>query len=363
MALTSVIARLFAAFAAAGLASVLVSAPALSQAFEVSGVEIDATANTAFEAQSRALTDGQVRAAERLVRRLTLPEDRAEADLPPMTSETAAGLIAGLQISDEQRSATRYRGVLAVTFDRRAVRDYFARFDVPFVESQAAPILAVPVLEGEAGARLGAGPWHRAWREGGFDTALAPFIALGSRTTEDGAQLGLGSITAAQALSLNESALSDLAETYGVDRVAVIIARRGGEAVRASGTLVTFTSDGARREALPTVAARGGFAAAARRLVELREEDWKRASVVRGGDAAELSLTLLFESITQWRALQRAVAGASLVQDARLDALSRSGAAMTISHRGTRNQVSAELAARGARLEQDEELGWTVRPR
>jgi hypothetical protein len=359
LALTSAIMRLVPALAAA----VLLAAPALGQAYSVRGIEIDATADTAFEAQRRAMTEGQVRAAESLIRRLTLPEDRMEAGPPPMTAETAAGLIAGLQISDEQRSATRYRGVLTVDFDRRAVSDYLSGLSLPYVESQAAPILVVPVLEGEEGRTLWSGPWYRAWLDGGFETALTPFLALGSRTDEDGAPVGRGLITASEAMNLDTDALGALARAYDVDAVAVIAARRGGEAVRASGVVLTFGEGLPARETLDAVASRGGFAAAAQRLVDRREETWKRASVVRGGEEAELKLTLLFESFPQWRALQRAVAGASLVSNARLDALSRSGAAMTISHRGTREQIRSELAARGARLEEDEAMGWIVRPR
>lgn len=359
MAFFSGLARTLPAVAAI----VLMAAPALGQAYTVRGIAIDATADTAFEAQRQALSSGQTRAAERLVRRLTLVEDRMDSDLPPMTAEVAAELIAGLQIADEQRSSTRYRGVLSVEFDRRAVSDYLSSLGVPFVESQAAPVLVVPVLETQGERRIWSTPWHRAWLEGGFDTALTPFIALGSRSDEAGAPIGRGLITVDEAASLNSSALSALAQAYGVDRVAVILARQGGDAVRAAGAILTFSEQGATREDLDSVAAGGGFAEAAARIVERREEAWKRDAVVRGGEEAELSLTLLFSSISEWRGLQRAVAGASLIQDARLDALSRNGAEMTVVHRGTRDQVRSELAARGARLEEDGDLGWTVRPR
>lgn len=345
-------------FAAACLA-----APALGQAYTVRGIEIDATAGTTSDAQRQAMTSGQIRAAETLIRRLTLSEDRMEADIPPMAAETAAGLIAGLQISDEQRSATRYRGVLRVEFDRRAVGAYLSGLGLPYVESQASPVLVVPLLDGDGGRQLWGGPWSDAWERGGFDTALTPFITLGSRTDSEGAPLGRRLISVSEASDLDRDALGALAQAYGVNAVAVVVARRGGDAVRAAGAILEFADQGAVREDLPSVAASGGFSDAARRLVERREETWKRASVVRGGEAAELEITVLFDSITQWLALQRAVAGASLIGDARLDALSRTGAAMTLTHRGTRAQLGSELAARGARLEQDEELGWTVRPR
>lgn len=345
------------------LAAACLAAPAQARSpYTVVGVEIDATADNAFEAQRRAMSDGQVRGAQRLIARMTLAEDRDAAGLGTISAEQAAGLIAALRMSNEQRSATRYRGDLTLQFDPRAVRDYFTQRDVAYVESQAAPVLVVPVLEGESGDSLWSGAWYDAWRQGGFQHALTPFIGLGSRDG-GGEPLGRGLISADEARRMDESALRALADAYGVDSVAVILARAGGGQVRTVGVVVTFGPDGTTREDLPSVAGAGDFREAARRIVERREDDWKRRSVVRGGEQAELPVTIVFSTLSEWRALQGAVAGASLVQSARLDALSRTGAAMMLSHRGAREQLASELNARGARLENDPELGWTVRSR
>ncbi len=346
------------------LAAGLMAAPAQARTpFTVAGIEIDATADNAAEAQRRAMSDGQVRGAQRLIARMTLPEDRAAAGLDAISAGDAAGLIAGLRMTNEQRSATRYRGDLTLQFDPRAVRDFFSQRGVAYVESQASPVLVVPVLEGEGGDSLWSGAWHDAWRTGGFQNALTPFIGLGSRQGAGGEPLGLGLISADEARRIDETALRALADVYGVNAVAVVLARAGGGQVRTVGVVLNFGPGGTTREDLASVAGAGDFREAARRIVERREEDWKRRSVVRGGEAAELEITILFSSLTEWRSLQGAVAGASLVQSARLDALSRTGAAMVLSHRGAREQLASELDARGARLERDPDLGWTVRSR
>lgn len=334
-------------------ATLVLAAPALARGpFTVAGVEIDARADTAFEAQRAALSDGQTRAAQILIERLTLPEDRFEAALEPVTPEQAAALLAGLQISDEQRSATRYRGVLTLEFDPRSVRNYLTGLGVPFVESQARPLVVVPILETETGDVIDEGPWRAAWDSGRFDNALTPFLLPEPR-----------SISAFDARQLDESALGDLAQFYGADAVAVVLARSGGDAVRAVGATVVFEAEGVRREDFASVAVVGGFNQAAAMLVQQREDAWKRASVVRGSERADLSISVLFSSLREWRALQQAVAGASLIENARLDALSRTGATMTLTHRGSRDQVIAELQARGAVLEEDAGLGWAVRSR
>lgn len=340
------------------------AAPAFASPYTVAGIEIDAEANTAFDAQRAALAQGQTRAARILIERLTLAQDRMEAQLPTLDPDTAAQLIAGLQISDEQRSSTRYRARIAVDFDPRQVRNYLTGRELPFVESQAEPVLVVPVMDGPDGAQIFSGPWYDAWLDGGYANSLTPMIALGSRTGLDGGPVGRGIISASQALSLDARALRDLAQAYDVDNVAVIQVRSSSGGVRAAGDLVRFNAgeDGPEIESIPSQIV-NGYADAARAIVREREETWKRQAVVRGGDSAQLEITLLFNSLREWRALQSAVAGASLIENARLDALSRTGAAMTITHRGAREQVRSELAARGAEFSEDSELGWTVRPR
>ncbi len=336
-------------------AMVVLAGASLAQPFTVKSVEIDATADSAFEAQRQAMADGQIRAALILIERLTLPEDRAEFDPEIVTADLAAQLIAGLQIANEQRSATRYRGELTIDFDRRAVGEFFELLELVYVESPAAPVLVIPVSDEGSGPTL-SGQWRRAWANGGFETSLTPVAVYSDADAR-------GAVSVSEALTMNEDALRLAAQLYGVETVAVVTARDGAGAVRTGGNLMRFTDEGAIVEPLMNVSALGGYAEAAERFVFEQENIWKREAVVRDAEQGELSLTVLYGSLREWRRLQSAVAGASLVQDARLDALSRRGAVMTLLHRGSLDQLSAELAARGAMLEEDTDLGWTVRSR
>lgn len=408
-------ALLFAALLVLGASGA--GAGAQADPFTVTNIHIDERADNATEAQRRAIESGQVRAARVLIERLTLAEDRLPVPmeafegsasqglqlddpqpvdpvappieqtperLPAITSEQAASLIAGFDIANERRSPTRYIGDLTVNFDRRAVRDYLNGYGVPFVQSQARPILIVPVLQSETGSVVWAGPWYEAWRSERFAHALVPFIGLGTRfeprepaadpageddyippsarnEAEPPTPLGRRLLSTADAESLNEDVLRQMAELYGVDRVAVIAARSSGGYTRAGGALLEFNDGEVERESIPAIALDGGYEAAAARIVEMQETAWKRQSIVRDGQSNTLEVTLLYGGIREWHALQTAVAGASLVSDARLDALSRTGAVMTLSYRGDLDQVRSELRSRGARLEQVPDLGWTVR--
>ncbi|PWE17329.1 hypothetical protein DDZ18_06490 [Marinicauda salina] len=369
--------------AALGAALAFAGAALAADPFTVVGVEVDAEADTATQAQRLALAQGQALGAQRLIERLTLPEDRLAAAMPTIDPDRAAELLAGLQISDEQRSATRYLASLTLEFDDGAVREHLEGYGVPYVEAQSRPVLVLPVLDRDGETTLWEGPWYETWLTGGYDHALTPFVGLGSQTqpvedpetdyrprnraSEEPAPLGRDVLFTEDALRLDEYALREIAELYDVEAVAVIVARAsGGEdedaepRVRAGGTLLDFSGETTRRESLPDVIGRG-FDAAAAQIVYERQESWKRINIVRETERRMLEVTFIFDGLRQWRNLQRAVAGASLVDEARLDALSRGGAVMTLTHRGASEQLRTELAQRGARLEEDADLGWTVR--
>lgn len=355
------------AFITALICVVIYTMPAIAQdVFTVSGVPVDERAGNTTEAQAAAFRSGQIVAAQVLLERLTLGEDRISAGLTSIPSELAQEMVAGLQVADERRSANRYIATMTVNFDARSVRSFLRAQNIPFVESQAAAILVVPVMQRDDSAGLWGGAWYEAWRTNLHNNALTPFVGLGSRTTGEGdaeVPLGRNQISAASALSGDEYALRELASLYGVQRVAVISAREGGGTIRASGTIHDFSGPDAVTSDLPPAASQSGYEELARRVVQTQQEAWKREVVVRGGGASEVTVTILYNSLGEWRSLQRAITGASLVSNARLDAVTTSGAVMTLTHRGERDQLVRELSQRGARLQEEQGLGWVARPR
>lgn len=355
------------AFITALICVVIYTMPVMAQSvFTVSGIAVDERADTTTAAQQAAFRSGQIAAAQVLLERLTLPEDRINAGLVSIPSEMAQELVVGLQVADERRSANRYIARMTVEFDPRGVRSFLNSQGVAFTDAQAAPILVIPVIQRGEGAGLWGGAWYEAWRGTQHNHALTPFIGLGSRTEGEGDDerpLGCNVISASRALSGDVDALREMARLYGVHQVAVITAREADGTVRASGRIYDLSGGDVSSESVEAMTGQGGFAEAARRLVQTRQENWKRQVIVRGGEAGELAVTVLYNSIGQWRALQRAITGASLVSNARLDAVSTSGAVMTLTYRGEREQLVRELAQRGARLEEERGLGWVARPR
>lgn len=346
--------------AALCLSLVPLAAAQADDPYTVTGVEIDATADNALQAQTRAMQQGQRVAARRLIERLTLAEDRVGTPLESgafaLDDAIIAEMISGLQIRDEQRSGTRYLAKLDVGFHRRSVSRVLENYGIPFVDSPARATLVLPVLDAGGDLVLWRdNPWREAWQSRRFRHALTPM-------TVPAADPAMAPITARQALQLDEAALSALAMQYGVTRIAILrAAQQPSEAVRAGGYMVEFAQDGTMAvDTWGPMSFYGGWAEAADFFVVEREDAWKRQSIVRDMEETEMRVTVLYSGIDEWRRLQTALARASLVRNAQLDALSRDGARMTVQYRGALDQLVSELAERGAALEEHPELGWVV---
>tara|TARA_R110000868_G_scaffold26347_5_gene101556 strand:+ start:9087 stop:10157 length:1071 start_codon:yes stop_codon:yes gene_type:complete len=339
--------------------------PAVASAddpYTILGVSIDATAGNTLEAQTIAMRRGQTAAARRLIERLTLPEDRAGTPLDfsaggsIFDSDAIAELISGLQISNEQRSATRYLGELAVNFDRRAVVRLLNTYGVPFVESQARPTLVLPVYDVNGQFLLwDNNPWLDAWTFRSYGASLAPMIAPVDASARS-------ILSARGALELDESGLRQLASLYGVSRIAVLRAQERDGVRRVGGYLVSL-DEGADMvvDTWGPQTVNGTWRDAALSFVISREDEWKRVAIVRATGTQEMRVTVIYGGLPEWQRLQLALTGTSLVTSARLDAMSRDGALMTVNYRGAIGQLTSELAARGATLEEQPGLGWIVR--
>lgn len=339
--------------ALAALLFVMFAAGAASaDVFTVTGVEVDATAESAAAARQEAIADGQTRAAARVVARLTLPEDRAL--LPPMDASTAALLVSGLEVDEESLSSTRYLGLITVTFDPGQVRGYLQGAGASFVESQARPAVVVPLWR--AGGRTAlweANPWTAAWSTGSYVDEIAPLI------TPTGDLGDIRAVSAAQAEAYDMIALRELAARYGADRVLIAAAAPAPGGVRAELARVDLAPGGVITRlgevSAPSAAA---LVAASVQAVQL---DWKRTAIVRDRTVSELAVTVLFDDLRQWLTLREAIAGASLIADARLDSLADTGAAMTLRHRGRIDQLVTVMSERGVWFAEDARLGWVAR--
>src|ERR1700684_2160940 len=92
--------------ALAFLAATPAFAGAPADPFTVTGIQVDASASSAVEAQNIAIDSGRQRAWTTLIHRLTKQEDWAK--IPPLDDQAIQRLIASYLPVNERRSTTRY---------------------------------------------------------------------------------------------------------------------------------------------------------------------------------------------------------------------------------------------------------------
>ncbi len=307
-----------------------------SDPFTVGGINVDATAATAIEAQTKAIQNGQLRAATVLINRMTLESERAANPLPDLTAEMVGRMIRALEVGQERRSANRYLGEITVAFNPSQVQQFLRDNELTLINSQARERL---VLVREGGLR-GSGPLQAAFSDPRLSYALTPLQA--------------GSAEDASVLSgvPSDAELKSIASKYGLNQILLVEARDGS----LSGTITDISLDTGNRQTY-SVSNAASAADFADRLVAQLESDWKQASSIGTGEMITTPVSVLYQSHMDWITLQDAINTSAQIKGARLDALSKDGALMTISYGGDIDRLATELRFKGVKVEQDPKLG------
>lgn len=306
-----------------------IALPALAaDPFTVAKVPVDARGDTAIQAQTRAIGDGQIEAARRLMTRLTLESERTERGLPILSTETVGPLIRGLSIDNERRSATRYLGDVTVAFNPSAVQQFLRVNGLTMVASQARERLIVPV------GFTSESPLIEEIFSNRYAYALTP---LRAPNLEDVERL-YSEPTMTQ--------LNSLAGRYDVEQLLIVRRSAGGLSA------VDYSVDTGETRQLSAANMVG--------LVAQMEADWKLTSAVPSDTIVTSTVSVLYSSLSEWQRLQNAINTSAQVQDARLDALSKDGALMTIRY-GNLDRLTAEMAQKGVRIFEDPQIGLVIR--
>lgn len=333
-------------FAAIVSSAVYAAVAMAADPFTVSGVPVDATGDTAIEAQTMAMSEGQAIAAQVLINRLTLKSERDSKPIPPLETETIARMIRALEVANEKRSASRYLGDITVAFNPSQVQATLQGLGLNMISTQSRERLVLPVLGSQN--LWSPNPWNGAMQNGAFIHSLTP---LRTAKLGDGAERLIDS---AAARSGNIDALRAVGARYGLSQVLIAEATPGSSGVRVKLTDVAL--DTGQSRVLGTVTG-ADYNLASWAVVEALESDWKQASVSLAQNAENMVVSVLYRSHAEWLQLQDAINGSAQIQGARLDALSKDGALMTVTYGGDLERLRNELAFKGVRLERDPELG------
>ena len=302
--------------------------------YTVTDIDVNEVATNVIEAQQNAFAAARRVAAQRMIERITLAEDRAERGSIQLTMAEAQRLAAAVDVQEESRGGGRYVATLSVVLNPVAVRSYLRDLDVPFIDTQAPTALLVPISRNAV-----LGEWYAAWGEANAG-ALAPYVTAQSAYPAD--------VT-----------WEDIQGEVGISRarrgiIAELDGGPGSYTVRVSTLTASSQSELGRTQRAATIEQ---AAEAASRLADLA---WKRQSIVRSGARTISEATVLYTSLPEWNTLRGALPRSPLVSDFQIKAVSSDGAVVEFAFAGDTDRLMADLRQRGVALEFTP-VGWVMR--
>lgn len=313
--------------------------------FRVTGVSIDATAQSAATARTQAVATGQKKALDVLLKRLTIRSDWGS--LPQIDEATAQGYVSSFQVVGEKSSSTRYLAKLTVSFNRQAVGSLLRQSGLHFADTQARPTVLLTAQRSATGLVLWdeTSPWRKAWSRVDTANSLTPLImALGD--IEDITSLPVRAVEAGDLAAFNA-----LAGRYGTNRVLLAQAEFGpdGTSIKARYALYTKGRSSPRRWSQTTMAREGESKVAlskraAYRNISRMEADWKSRSIITSDERSEVTAAVSYETLNGWVAIQKRLKKVPAIQTLNILAVSTGGALVDLEFAGTPQSLNVALA-------------------
>ncbi len=328
-----------ARFATAFAASVVLAGVAFADPYRVKDIVVDKVAPSAPLATQQGTAEARITGAQRLIERLTLPEDRNAARSPLDATEVSRFFKGSITQVEQKTSSVaggvRSTGVVTWSYRESEVRAYLESKGVPYVDTQASLAMIVPV----AAAGIDPKAWAAQWQQTvngqtsakSDDTVLTPYVASGEAWNRR-----------PQWMEIQEE-LTSLKADHGV--IAEVYTQSGQYYVR----LVDMRT-GIPDPNMGLAGPFGDLAAAQRGAVLEMERAWKMASIVRTSGSASVSLIASFTSIGEWVKIRRSLEGSRLISGLNIESLSNAGADLTFTYAGRSEQLVADLRSRGIDL-------------
>ena len=277
--------RIFVLLAALTLGFPAVAAPAPEDLFTVSGIKIDASAESATTARDIAMAQGRPSAWTKLFRRLTASANWSKQ--PQLDDNALERLIRSFEVTNERRSTTRYLAEVTFHFNANAIRALLRQSNIAYTETRSRPALVIPLTAGQPGFDP-MSAWATAWKDPSLQQGLVPFVLPAA----DGPEAEL--LSRPDLAQLDWAALAPLIRRYNPSLVIVAVASDDAKTVQ------MIEESAAGRSALSFAYAQSTFAADAEAVAEQAYETWKTRNAVDYGTRTRLVADVEFESLDDW---------------------------------------------------------------
>ncbi len=302
--------------------------------YTVRGLDVDEMAETVIEAQAAAFSDAKLQGLEKMIARVTLPEDLIGRDPLQIGPELADRLAAAVDVEEEVRGAGRSRARLAVVFNPTLFRSYMQSIGLPFSDRAAPPALLVPIARDNYRYA-----WSAAWDETS-EGRLAPTVTSRNRSLS---------------YLSGWADFRDEVEMTGTARA--VTAELIGSPGRFQAQLSIVTASGVEQVGLT------GFYSTTKRTAaaaaDLLDVAWKRRSIIRETSRNEIEVTVLYTSLPEWNRLRQALAASPAIIEFTTKSIAKDGAVVSFVFAGDGQQLLSDLRDRGVSI-QSEDIGWVV---
>lgn len=320
-----------------------------SDTFEVKGIFVDVRAANVTQARKKAMREGEARAFEILLKRLTMKADHDF--LPWLEPRERAQYVKDFSVSGEKTSAVRYLGTLSYHFKADAIRMLLKARNLSFAETFSKPVLVLPFFEDGGHQSLWdePNPWSAAWSElSTTGNGLVP-LALPLGDLAD-----ISSLSVEQAAQNDQNALMGMAGRYGANAVVVaqiIVTGRDLEGGAEGVDLVINQVDqkNVRRSTIlgivraPAENAELFLQRVAGLVSDVVEEDWKRHNLLQFALPGVLPVNLSIAGLSEWLNVQKRLKNVAVVRKVELALLSRDTVQLNLHYIGDLDQLIATL--------------------
>jgi hypothetical protein len=315
--------------------------------YEIQGVNVDVTSETAAAARQQALAQGEINAFRRIIERITLLEDRHR--LPSLEPSEITKFVQDFSVAEEKTSAVRYLATLNYRFKRNDIRALLIGYNIPFAETPSKTTLILPIYHAAGIVVLwdDPNPWRKAWAERRIEVGLVPTLLPTGDLTD------IATISAEQAVngdvqrlaavtnryqagdSLVTYAISGLSQKTGKPELRVRMTRHGG-------ALDTQTIDRIFQARTDEPHERL-LARAATELSWLLEDSWKQDNLLKFNQQSVLAVDIPIKTLRDWLGIKKRLRNAAVVRSMDMILLSKTTVRINLHYIGDVAQLSLAL--------------------
>lgn len=310
------------------------AAPVFGDLFTISGVRVDATAESAIVARDAAMTQGRPQAWTKLFRRFTA--QAVWGKQPQLDDNQLLRLVRSFEVAGERRSTTRYLADVTYHFNPVAVRLVLRQARIAYTETRSKPALVIPIVDGKSLDMTGA--WAMAWKDPAFTQGLVPMI-LPLADAEDMALLSREDLT-----QLDWMGFEPLTTRYNADAIILAIASDDGNTVQ------SIEISQAARTPASFAFAESTFTADAEAVAERVAEAWKTRTSLDFSTRGHLVADVQFNSLAQWARIRAQLRAVRAVSDVDVVGLAANEAEIDLTYFGRVEQLQEALAQQSLTL-------------